>query len=359
MKKPSGAFIFWIMLALGGIAVTVCYVMLQNPGAIPVSSNLGNISEIDKLYIEQMMDQTKWLESIAYATLVGMIVLKLKNPGMMESWSYAASASLLIISIYGGFLGHDVILISLTKGLPLMYTALGTLPYVTQFWSLLIALALLAKKILIPKIKAAHLLIVALFLGRIAVMGPARADAQTGPAVPADPVNSCTVSWAQSRFSSTPSANDQTTISTFVSLLATRSQVSAATAQSCGFVDSTLDNVRYASSVISGEDKYPDTIALVQLLGSQLNANAAAPGVLLGTLLQDLQVWRLSTGSVLIQTSHPGVTISLGPKVIGLTPFLYIATPGSYTMSADLGGAQPILKTITVIANVKAIQVIP
>jgi hypothetical protein len=359
MKKPSSIFLFWIILVVGGVTVTACYVRFQHPGSIPASSGSGQVSDMDKLYIEQMMDQTKWLESLAYATLVGMIVLKLKNPKMMGSRSYSAAASLLIVSIYGGFLGHDVILIALTKGLPLLYTNLGTLPYVTQFWSLLIALALLAKEILLPTRKIAYVLIGAIFLGVIGFMWPVPANAQHATQ-PNDPVPSCAASWAHSRFSVTPSADDLTTISKFVSLLASRSTVSGPTAQTCDFVDSTMDQVRYASSVIAGQDDYDDTTVLVKSLVSQLVSNAAAPGTFLGTLVQDLQIWRgRPTGSILFQTSRQGVTIWLDGNVIGLAPLLYIAVPGPHSVDVHFGGTTIFQKAITVIANVETTEVIP
>ena len=358
MKKLSNRLLFWLILSAGTLMVTAGYIALQAPGTTVSFGPDVHLSEADKVYIDQMAEQTKWLESLAYASLAGLIVLQGKGSGAGLSKITSVGAALLIVSLYAGFLSRDVILIALTKGVPLLYSTLGTWPYTTQFWCLIVGLALLArdflwtKKLAVPAAAATALLLALVFPASL------RAQAPQAPQA-ANNVPACAGGWAQSRFSKLASPQDQVLMTDFLARTAQRAGVPPASAQSCDFVYSTMDKVRNASNAMYGEDTLAHTIVLAGSLRDQLRANAAAPGTFLATLVNSMEVWHSSTGSISVETTRNGAAVKINQQFVGPAPLLYIAKPGDYTVQVSFGGVVLAQQSITVVANVRSVVTVP
>jgi hypothetical protein len=358
MIRFSSGLLFWLILSAGTLMVTVGYILLQAPGtAVPFGPDV-HLSEADKVYIDQMTEQTKWLESLAYASLAGLIVLQGKGSGAGLSKITSVGAALLIVSLYAGFLSRDVILIALTKGAPLLYSTLGTWPHTTQFWCLIVGLALLArdflwtKKLAVPAAVATGLLLPLLYPTSL------RAQDPPGPSAVKD-VSTCTGEWAQSRFSKMASPQDQVLMTDFLNRTAQRANVPSSAAGSCDFAYSTMDKVRNASNAIYGKDTLADTIVLAGSLRDQLSANAAAPSTFLATLINSMDVWHWSTGSISIETKRSGADVKINQQFVGPAPLLYIAKPGNYAVQVSFGGVVLAQQSITVVANVRSVVTVP
>lgn len=358
MKKPSGKLFFWLILSAGTVMVTAGYIALQAPGtAVPFGPDV-HLSEADKVYIDQMTEQTKWLESLAYASLVGLIVLQGKGSDRGLSKLSSVGAPLLIVSLYAGFLSRDVTLIALTKGTPLLYSPLGTWPHTAQFWCLIVGLALLARDFLWTKKPAVTAPVATALL--LALVFPAGLGAQ-GLQTPqaANNVPAYAGDWAQSRFSKTASPENQILMTDFLAQTAKRADVPQAAAQSRDFVYSTMDKVRNASNAVNGKDTLADTMVLASSLRDQLRANAAAPGTFLATLVNSMEVWHSSTGSISVETTRNGAGVKINQQFVGPAPLLYIAKPGDYTVQVILGGVVLAQQSITVVVNVRSVVTVP
>jgi len=358
MKRLSGGLLFWLILAVGILMVTAGYLSLQASGTVVSFGPDVHVSDADKVYIDQMTEQTKWLESLAYASLVGLIVLQAKGSGTRLSRMSSMGAALLIVSLYAGFLSRDAILVALTKGSPLLHSMLGTWPHITQFWCLIVGLALLARDFLWTRKPA---VLVSTATGLLLVLASStsmRAQAPPSPQA-ANNVAACAGEWAKSRFSDTATQQDQALMADFLARTAQRTNVPPAAAQSCDFVYSTMDMVRNASIAMNGEDTLADTIVLAGSLRDQLRANAAAPGTFLATLVDSMDIWHWSTGTISVETTRNGANVTINQRFVGPAPLLYIAKPGTYRVQVAFGGAVIFQQSITVVANARSVVTVP
>lgn len=267
-------------------------------------------------------------------------------------------AALLIVSLYAGFLSRDAILVALTKGSPLLHSMLGTWPHITQFWCLIVGLALLARDFLWTRKPA---VLVSTATGLLLVLASStsmRAQAPPSPQA-ANNVAACAGEWAKSRFSDTATQQDQALMADFLARTAQRTNVPPAAAQSCDFVYSTMDMVRNASIAMNGEDTLADTIVLAGSLRDQLRANAAAPGTFLATLVDSMDIWHWSTGTISVETTRNGANVTINQRFVGPAPLLYIAKPGTYRVQVAFGGAVIFQQSITVVANARSVVTVP
>jgi len=102
--------------------------------------NEFELTERDKEFIQTYSDQTKWLATIAYGLLAGLIILCLRaeKPAIELSIPLAVAAALLFTSIFDSFLASTSVLLALEQGpIESLYGESATrAAQVLQFWTL-------------------------------------------------------------------------------------------------------------------------------------------------------------------------------------------------------------------------------
>src|SRR5436305_3739799 len=109
--------IWWFGIStVVGVVVSLVTVHIGsvNPDVVPSSF------ELDKAFVEQFADRTKWLETLAYAALVGTIGLRWSRESIVKHKTVSIACACLAVSLFNGYRAHDQVLQALELHAPLM-----------------------------------------------------------------------------------------------------------------------------------------------------------------------------------------------------------------------------------------------
>src|SRR5690348_14282886 len=112
--------IWWFGIStVVGVVVSLITVHIGsiNPDVVP--SETSSL-DLDKAFVEQFADRTKWLETLAYATLVGTIGLRWSRESIVKHRTVSIACACLAVSLFNGYRAHDQVLQALELHAPLM-----------------------------------------------------------------------------------------------------------------------------------------------------------------------------------------------------------------------------------------------
>ncbi len=320
------------ILASGVLAATVLFRISQTsrPPAgylafcdTAVSAGKPCLTEIEKKLVESQDSLSKWLLGLAYTTLGGMLALRVRNWRSTQITSHMPmiACALLVLSLFGAFLFQVGIVFTLSNG-PLYHLDTGVvwIPLLTQFWSLVGALVLLAVWLYGPRraIRIGMLL---------AAAGSFSHFAQ------ATEVRKCAQRWQKERgFTEDPAFAARQAL--LVQFLAKRGKV--AIPSSCEFTDSVLDQVRFAARVVKGSRSSAALAEYTDSLIENFQTNAASPEEITTALIRGLKFWEAPSVLVILRASKTDdATID---TVSCMTPCTLRVGPGAHQIQASAAG---------------------
>lgn len=99
--------------------------------------------------MDQFSDRIKWLETIAYAVLGGVVGLRWSQEKLATHPTIAVTVGCLVVSLFNGYSAHDQVLQALQLGTPMLLAGvIARFTIICQFWFLAIGVALLAVRLL-------------------------------------------------------------------------------------------------------------------------------------------------------------------------------------------------------------------
>jgi len=348
MSRQIG-LVFWTTLALGICFATFVYRSAQTNSGCSVGGSYDPavLSEKDKVYIDRFTDSSKWLETIAYGTLVGVVVTGLKNRSILISKAVNFGSALLIVSVYSSFLSQDAVLLALSKGpVCLLYSNMTRWLVVCQVWSLIVAFESLALWFL----KGRHSISLAGFALLLLAVPDAHASPSAEPtpkpqeqnvaqAAAPDSVSvkkSCIVDWVKSQYGVTPTEDEIATMTSLALSVGKKAQVPPSLFQTCAFVASSLDQVRWAAYNVGSGD-YKLFVKYANGVNSDISASHWSQGAFLSSLLAAAELWRARSGLIIVSSKTPGSIVSIDDSQVGLTTYVYRASCGTHTVTVRNG----------------------
>jgi hypothetical protein len=347
-------YVFWIALAFGVISATLLYRSAQTNSGCSVSGSYdpNALSDKDKVYIDRFTDNSKWLETIAYGTLVGVIIMGLKNRSMLTGNAVNFGSALLIVSVYTSFLSQDAVLFALSKGpVCLLYGDVTRWLLICQVWSLIAAIGSLAIWFLRGK-HLVSLAVLSAFLLTIPTAGASiieqQQDPGTGGTADTSPINkSCIVSWVKTQYDAKPTDGEIQMMGSLILSVATKAQVPRSTFQSCTFVAAALDQVRWAAYNVGPPD-YKSFVKYAGGITSDISASHWSQGTFLSSLLSAAELWRTKSGLIVVKSKIPGLVVSIDDNQVGLTTYVYRAACGAHTVTVRKGMQTVLNRTVDI-----------
>lgn len=330
MKRP-----YLISIAILGVGILTATVLFrisqtsQPPAGYmafcdtTVAAGRPCLTEIEKKLVESQDSLSKWLLGLAYTTLAGMLALRVKNwrSAQITSHMPMIACALLVVSLFGAFLFQIGIMFTLSNG-PLYHLDTGVIwiPLLTQFWSLVAALGLLAVWLYGPRR--------ALQLGLVLA-----AAGSCSPAARATEVRQCAQQWQKDRgFTDYPQLAAKQAL--LVELLAQRGKVGIPS--SCEFTDSILDQVRLAARGVKGSRSAAALAEYTDSLVEDLQTNAVSPEEITNALVRGLKFWEAPSALVILRASKTDdATID---TVSCMTPCTVRIGPGAHKIQASAAG---------------------
>jgi PEGA domain-containing protein len=301
----------------------------------------GNTASVEfaKEYVDQFSDRIKWLETIAYAVLVGIVGLRWSREKLATHSSVAISAGCLVVSLFNGYSAHDQVLQALQVGTPfLLAGTIARFTIICQFWFLAIAVALLAIRLLsVPRsVHCKTLCWLAVFVGATAT------HAQPGTLTPlSDPqVQSCASDWVKSRLGEIPSQADLTLLGRVVAGTANAKGIALNVDNRCAFSAWTLDHVLDVSVIVNGNRDYSSFLQETQTVARGVINPAAGQSAIVRTLLSLAEIWHHPMGVVDIDSAQAGDQVFIDGNEVGATPLTCAETPGTYDLKVKRNGIQ-------------------
>ncbi|HWB86351.1 MAG TPA: hypothetical protein VG675_19575 [Bryobacteraceae bacterium] len=330
MKKAH--FISVAILAAGVLIATECYrISLTSPPPAgylaycdtAIAAGKPCLTEVEKNLIESQDSLSKWLLGLAYTTLGGMLILRVKNwrSTQVTSALPMIACALLVLSLFGAFLFQIGIVFTLSNG-PLYHLDTGVVwvPLLTQFWSLVGALALLALWLYGPRRGI-----------RIALLFAAAASSPHF--AQAAGIEQCAQQW-QETHGFTADAKLAATQAQLVELLAKRAEV--AIPSSCDFTDSVLDRVRFAAREVKHSRSASALAEYTDSLVEELQTNAVSPEEITNALVRGLKFWEAPSALVILRASRTkDATID---TMSCMTPCTVRIGPGAHKIQASDAG---------------------
>lgn len=313
-KLNSPALLFAVVVAVGIIAS----IWIQRNAVLGDSSGQSiSLSNSQDKLLAQRNDLSKWLLGLAFATLVGLMGLQMKQESHYrpaDSFLSMTAAGLLITSIFGAFLFQEDAVEALEKDIQLIYGAYLEAPLQIQFYTLLAALVLLAIWVLRPA-KSITLLGLLLLLAL-----PGTAQQST-----------CIEKWAVDRKIELP-ADARQPLESLIGTIRSKSEATVSADDECTYVASVADQLRG----LAREENPNSDAALAQLLKNletQANAANALPGDWISRLVEGSKIWRpVPHARLEIRSSPEGLQIRLKGEPAGWTNWVNRVRPGEYSL---------------------------
>lgn len=321
---------FAITTVLGVIiSLTVVHIGNSNPDGFPPTQ--PSTLDLDKSFVEQFADRTKWLETLAYAALVGMIGLRWTHENVLKHRTVGIACGALAVSLFNGYRAHDQILQALQFHAPLMLAGrVSRLTVICQFWFLALAITLLAARILaIAPRSASHAK--ALLLCMLSVSS-VLASAQTPTPAAATDQKACAKEWVRSRFGQTPTDTDVDMLMTIVNGTAREKKINTAKLSTCDFTNVVLDYVANNSYTLNGDRdyiKFRDFAVDVARASSKLGFSDSS---FVQALWSMAEIWHQPRGVLRVGSETPGDEVLVDSIRVGLTPLVCALRPGKHRL---------------------------
>ena len=294
-------------------------------------------TDFEKEFVEQFSDRIKWLETIAYAALGGIVGLRWSQEKLVTHPSIAVSAGCLVVSLFNGYSAHDQVLQALKTHTPMLLSgAVSRLTGICQFWFLAIAVALLALRLLsVPRtMQGKTLCILAIFFGVMSL--PARANPATLP--PNVNLRSCVANWVQTRFNRAASAEEVGLLTGIVEGTANTKKIDLDGQNACIFSASVLDFVLNGSYAVNGDRKYDHFLQMAGSVSRGVNNPGAGDSAIVRTLLNVVEIWHNPRGVLYVASSQAGDEVYIDGQRLGLTPFTCAMAPGQHDLRVTRNG---------------------
>ncbi len=304
-------------------------------------------TDFDKEFVEQFSDRIKWLETIAYAALGGIVGLRWSQEKLVDHPAIAVSAGCLVVSLFNGYSAHDQVLQALQVHTPgLLSGAVSRMTVICQFWFLAAAIALLAFRLLsVPRtLHRRAICVLAILIGSTSI--PGHADGAPAPGDAA--VQACASDWVKTRFGRTASPEEQTLLEHIVVGTANAKNINLDAQNRCVFSASVLDFVLNGSYTLSGDRKYTDFLESAQTVARGVNHPGAGESAIVRTLLNLAEIWHNPRGVVIVTSSQAGDEVYIDNQRVGLSPFTCAMAPGKYKLRVNRNGMDIVVEQIEV-----------
>ncbi|MGU3413939.1 hypothetical protein ACLBW0_09210 [Enterobacteriaceae bacterium C34A] len=318
-------FVFCFVLIVGLISSTLVVRFYQNDlNELRTLQSISSveITDSDKLLIEERNSTAKWLLGIAIGLLPG-ILLKKNKDGMInleDKLLPLLIGAFLILSVYGFFLIQQSLFFILSRGPKYyLYGMYSNFPVYFQFWTVLIALVFLLFYWAIPRKVITSACI--LFLSVILLFIPQQQAF-------AKSLNDCVAEWASDRHQDM--SKDDISKATVV-LNKLQNRIDKNKTASCEFANVSLDQMRYSVS----KSSFPDIDAALKNTEISLTATAISPASLLEMLINP---WVGPSGLLRVKGSHIGNTVLVDDIPVGLTNLDIRLSPGKHSLIVSNDG---------------------
>lgn len=344
MKSMVWCFGITTML---GVIISLAVVHIGNnvPEVFPETTS--STLDLDKSFVEQFADRTKWLETLAYAALVGMIGLRWTREDILRHRSVGVGCGALAVSLFNGYRAHDQILQALHLHTPSMLSGrVSRLTVICQFWFLALAIIVLTARIFTtgPRSKshAKILLFCILTISSVKVFG------KTHSATVATDQKACTNEWVRSRFGQTPTAADISIFTTIVNATAREQKIDLTHVSRCDFTDLVLDYVANGAYTLYGDRNYDN----FRDFATDVSRASSKPGFADSSFVQALwsmaEIWHQPRGLLRISSGSPGDEVLVDGIRVGLTPVICAVRPGKHRLEIIHKGQSSLSEEIKV-----------
>jgi hypothetical protein len=324
MKRPY--IVFTVLLAAGFLLATLAYRSLQTV-APPRDLAHIELTEAQKKLLDSRDTMSKWLLGLAYTALAGLLGLRFKEQNQLplDTTLPMAACGLLILSLYGAFLFQDSMMFALSKG-PVyhIYGSLMDLPLQLQFWTLVISLVLLALWLFRPPKK--YTVTLSLML----------AFAFSGRASGQEPVEpKCIAAWQKGREMKFTQTGQRAAINV-LDRLSQRAGLKSPV--SCDYALSLLDELRWDAYVVKQDDSIAAMEAYLETIDQELRKPGLSMGEVVTKLVSISQVWRGTSGLLIVEARTTGIPILLDGAEAGMTNWERRLAPGIHSVEVVRGG---------------------
>jgi|SRR5579864_2731352 len=288
-------------------------------------------TDYEKEFVEQFSDRIKWLETIAYAALGGIVGLRWSQEKLVTHPSIGISAGCLVVSLFNGYSAHDQVLQALQLHTPLLLSGtVSRLTVICQFWFLATAVALLAIRLLSVPRPTHRKSLCALAIIGVSMSVPAHANTA---ALPQEVNVQASVSdWVKTRFDRTASPEEVSLLGRIVVGTANAKQIDLDAQNRCAFSASVLDFVLNGSYALNGDRDYDHFLQMARNVARGLNNPGAGDSAIVRTLLNLMEIWHNSRGIVYVVSSQAGDEVYIDKRQVGLTPFVCAMAPGQHEL---------------------------
>jgi hypothetical protein len=295
------------------------------------------LSEFEKVYVDQFSDRIKWLETIAYAALGGIVGLRWSQEKLINHPAIAMSAGCLVVSLFNGYSAHDQVLQALQLHTPMLLSAaVSRLTVICQFWSLAVGVALLATRLLSVSKGAHRKTLVALVM--IALSLPTFAQDNVKAPHPEPSIEDCVSNWTQTRFHDTAKQKDLALLGRIVTGTAKAKRIDLNAENRCVFTASILDFVLNASYTLNGDRDYAAFLQEAQSVDIGVNNPGGGESAVVRTLLSVVEIWHNDRGVLSVITKQAGDEVYVDNQRIGLTPLTCALAPGQHALRVERNG---------------------
>lgn len=270
---------------------------------------------------------SKWLLGLAYGSLAGLLGLRFKDQNQLplDTTFPMAACALLVLSLYGAFLFQDSIMFALSKG-PIyhIYGSLMDFPLQLQFWTLIIALVLLALRLFRPPKKYTVTLSVTLLL-----------MLSSGASGQEEIDSACLANWQKDREVKFTQAGVKTAASV-LNRLSQRAGLKNPLA--CDYIRSLLDELRWDAYVVKQDDSSEAMEAYLGTIEQELKKPGLSMGEVVTKLVSISQVWRGASGLLIVESQTKGIPVLLDGAEAGMTTWERRLAPGTHSVEVIRGG---------------------
>jgi hypothetical protein len=312
-----------------GVLISLAAVDIVSPSVEPVPSSTASV-ELDKQYVDQFADRIKWLETLAYAALAGVVGLRWSRENLVNHVMVAFASGCLAVSLFNGYRAHDEILQALQLHTPLLLASKASrLIVVFQFWFLAIAIAVLAVRVLSVPLgrhhKAASAAILLLFLTSLHVSGQVTTKSDA-----ASVQKDCAKQWVVSHYERTPTPAELNTLVTIVAGTAKEKKLGLDSQSGCAFSASILDYVANGSYNLDGDRDYADFLDFAGDVARAISSLGLSDSPFVRALWSAAEIWHQARGVLRVQSAMAGDEVFVDGTERGLTAFTCAIAPGKH-----------------------------
>jgi hypothetical protein len=302
-----------------GVLICVIFSKVSALGEVPTHQTAALDGRQEKLLSERG-DMSKWLLGLAYGTLAGVLGMQAKGDEKYRpSGSVGAmvACGLLVVSLFAAFLFQEATAWALMYDSNLFYGSYIEAPLQLQFFTLVIALILLA----IWFFRSRSASIISLICLSLVVQLQAAPQAELG----------CAEKWSKSRHI-TLSVAGQASLAQLIRNIRTQSGVQEKSSDTCEYTFALADEMRTLVRQRPGESD-ADFESEVKKLAEQSAQAGALPPDWVARLINISMFWKpVPYATLTIESDPGGLQVRLGPDIAGWTPLQERISPGNYKL---------------------------